>query len=117
MGAISLPSCGAVERVKKASLRHLAAVAVVFVGTVAFVGPSGDFPLNDDWAYATMTRKLVATATWTPINNARMPMISNALWAAPVCAASSCSFGVLRLSTLLASLLLLSTTFLLLRLN
>ena len=99
----------------KSSFRYLAAAAVVFVGTVAFVGPSGDFPLNDDWAYAIATRTLVATGAWRPNGWFSMPAISNALWAAPICAASSCSFGALRLTTLLASLLLLSGTFLLIR--
>jgi len=96
---------------------YLLALVVVFVGTVALVGPSGDFPLNDDWSYAIATRTLVATGAWHPTGWTSMPLITNALWAAPICAASSCSFNDLRLTTLLASLLFFSATFFLVRVN
>jgi hypothetical protein len=108
---------GELRFVAKGSVLHLVEAAVAFLGTVAFVGPSGDFPLNDDWAYAFATRTLLATGTWQPTTWPAMPHISNALWAAPICAASTCSFDDLRLTTLLASLVLLSATFFLLSLT
>ena len=101
----------------KVSLLPLLILAVVFVGSVAFVGLSGDFPLNDDWSYAIATRRLVATHSWAPTGWTSMPLISNALWAMPICSASACGFDDLRLATMLASLLLFSATYFLVGLN
>ena len=103
--------------VTKGSFFQLLTLAIIFVGTVAFVGPSGDFPLNDDWSYAISTRTLVTTGSWKPNGWGGKTLITNALWAAPVCSASHCGFDALRLTTLLASLLLFSATFFLVRLN
>jgi hypothetical protein len=108
---------GSLRLVAKGSLLYFVAVVVVFLVTVAFVGPWGDFPLNDDWAYAFATRTLIASGTWQPTRWPAMPQISNALWAAPICAASTCSFDDLRLTTLLATLVLFSATFFLLNLS
>jgi hypothetical protein len=84
---------------------------------VAFVGPSGNFPLNDDFSYAIATRTLVTTGLWKPTDWTSAQLISNALWAAPICGVSPCGFDDLRLTTLLASVLLFSATFFLVELN
>ena len=117
MGHIASRSFSSLALVAKSLLFQPLALAIIFIGTVAFVGPWGDFPLNDDWSYAISTRALVTTGSWKPIGWTGMTLITNALWAAPVCSASHCSFDDLRLTTLLASLLLLSATFFLVRLN
>src|SRR6516165_52455 len=78
--------------VAKSLLFQPLALAIIFVGTFAFVGPWGDFPLNDDWSYATSTRTLVTTGSWKPIGQTGMTLITNAVWAAPFCSASHCSF-------------------------
>ena len=117
MGLIASRSFSSLALVAKSLLFQPLALAIIFVGTVAFVGPWGDFPLNDDWSYAISTRTLVTTGSWKPIGWTGMTLITNAIWAAPFCSASHCSFDDLRLTTLLASLLLLSTTFFLVRLN
>ncbi len=99
------------------SIFHLMTLIAVFIGSVAFVGVSDDFPLRDDWSFAIATRTLVAAHNWIPHGWSSMTLISNALWAAPICAVSPCGFDDLRLATLLASLLLFSATFFLVRLN
>jgi hypothetical protein len=109
------PSYG--SALARRSVFHLMALVVIFIGSVAFVGVSGDFPLRDDWSFAIATRTLVATHIWMPHGWSSMTLISNALWAAPICAASPCGFDDLRLTTLLASLVLFSATFFLVRLN
>jgi hypothetical protein len=96
------PSYG--SALARRSVFHLMALVVIFIGSVAFVGVSGDFPLRDDWSFAIATRTLVATHIWMPHGWSSMTLISNALWAAPICAASPCGFDDLRLTTLLASL-------------
>jgi 4-amino-4-deoxy-L-arabinose transferase-like glycosyltransferase len=117
MRLFSLRSFGSSAYAANGSLLRLLALTAVFVGSVAFVGPAGDFPLNDDWSYAIATRTLVATHTWMPTGWTSMSLITNALWAVPFCAVSSCGFGDLRLSTLLASLLLFSATYFLVASN
>jgi hypothetical protein len=67
MGLIASRSFSSLALVAKSLLFQPLAVAIIFVGTVAFVGPWGDFPLNDDWSYATSTRTLVTTGSWKPI--------------------------------------------------
>ena len=115
--SVSSLGFGGLRLVAKGPVLHLVEAAIAFLGTVAFVGPSGDFPLNDDWAYAFATRTLIASGTWQPTTWPAMPHISKALWAAPICAASTCNFDDLRLTTLLASLVLLLAIFLLLNLS
>jgi hypothetical protein len=95
----------------RVSLLPLLALTIVFLASVAFIGLSGDFPLNDDWSFAITTRRLVASHSWAPVGWASMTLITNALWAAPICSASSCDFVHLRFATMLASLLLFSATY------
>jgi hypothetical protein len=92
-------------------------LAAVFVGSIAFVGISGDFPLNDDWSFAITTRRLAAAHTWAPVGWASMTLVTHSLWALPICLASSCGFVNLRLATMLAALLLFSATYFLAGLN
>ncbi|ACB96426.1 conserved hypothetical protein [Beijerinckia indica subsp. indica ATCC 9039] len=117
MSLISSQSSGDFISDAKTPLLSLLALVIVFIGTVSYVGISGDFPLIDDWSYAISTRMLVATGTWKPFGWTSMPLISNALWAAPICALSSCGFDDLRLTTLLASSLLFVMTFFLVKAN
>ncbi len=117
MSLLSLRGVGGSVSLPRVSLLPLLTLAVVFVGSIAFVGISGDFPLNDDWSFAITTRRLAAAHTWTPVGWASMTLITNALWALPICRASSCGFVDLRLTTMLASLLLLSATYFLAGLN
>jgi hypothetical protein len=94
---------------------QLLALAALFASTIILVGPAGDFPLDDDWSYATSVRTFVTTGEWRPGGWTSMPLISNALWAAPICAASACTFVDLRITTLLASALLFAATYFLLK--
>lgn len=82
----------------------------VYVGVVAFIGASGDFPLNDDWAYATTTRAFSRTGVFTPSSWSSIPLLTQVLVALPVCAATACGSDDLRLVTLLAAMLLFAAT-------
>jgi hypothetical protein len=108
---LSLRGVGDSVSLPRISLLPLLILAVVFVGSIAFVGISGDFPLNDDWSFAITTRRLADAHTWAPVGWASMTLITNALWALPICIASSCGFVDLRLATMLAALLLFSATY------
>ena len=75
----------------------LIVVACLFIASVMFVGVSGDFPLNDDWAYAAAVRSLVWAHNWRAPDFATPNLLTQSLWAAPFCALSNCSFEGLRL--------------------
>jgi hypothetical protein len=91
------------------------ALFLVYAVSVAVVGVSGDFPLNDDWAFLTTTRDFVRTGTFIPSGWSSIPIVSEALFAAPFCMLSHCGSDDLRLATLLAAVLLFSATFALAR--
>ena len=93
----------------------LIALGLVFAATIAVVGPFGNFPLNDDWSFGSTTQRLFATGIWAPTSYPSMPLITNALWALPVCSLTACSFDDLRIATFLAASLLCAATFLLIR--
>ena len=67
MSFLSLRGVGGSVSLPRVSLLPLLTLAVVFLGSIAFVGISGDFPLNDDWSFAITTRRLAAAHTWTPV--------------------------------------------------
>ncbi|MCW6508566.1 hypothetical protein [Lichenifustis flavocetrariae] len=93
----------------------LIVLGLVFAVTVGIVGPFGNFPLNDDWSFGSTTQRLFATGIWAPTSYPSMPLITNALWALPVCSVTACSFDDLRIATLLAAVLLFVATFVLIR--
>ncbi len=117
MTLLSLRGVSDSASLPRVSLLPLLALTIVFLASVAFIGLSGDFPLNDDWSFAITTRRLVASNSWAPVGWAAMTLITNALWAAPICSASSCDFVDLRFTTMLASLLLFSASYFLAGLN
>jgi hypothetical protein len=84
----------------------LAVFAGIYAATFMIVGTSGDFPLNDDWSFALTLRKLVFEHEWHPVGWASMSLITQSLWAAPACLWVGCSFDVLRVTTIIAGLIL-----------
>jgi len=81
----------------------IAAVLLAYLGTIAFVNPIGDFPLNDDWSYALAVWSLVEHGSWRPTGWTSMPLITQSLWGAAFCLPADCSFTTLRISTLALS--------------
>src|SRR5512139_727571 len=68
---------------------------------VVVVDPRGDFPLNDDWAYAIAVRRLLEDGAFRPPGWAGMTLLSQALWGAAIAAVAGFSHTVLRASTLI----------------
>lgn len=90
------------------NLSHRAAALVLLMalllGTL-LVNPSGDFPLNDDWAYAKSVKHLVETGELMLVNWPAMTLVAQIYWGALFCWLFGFSFTVLRMATLLTSLL------------
>ena len=92
---------------KEVILRRLspaALVTLVWVSTAILVNPVGEFPLNDDWAYAWSVKVLLEQGTfrlsdWTATNLA--PQV---VWGTLFCMPFGFSFTALRVSTLVAGL-------------
>ncbi|WP_461041016.1 hypothetical protein [Spirosoma harenae] len=77
---------------------------VWIISTIA-INPYGEFPFNDDWAYARSVKALVETRTffmsaWTSVN-----LLTQIGWGALFCLPFGFSFTALRISTLAAGLL------------
>jgi hypothetical protein len=84
------------------------AAAMLFLAAVALVGPGGDFPLSDDWAFAWPARSLCTEGRLELLPWTGASMILQALWGAAACAVAGFSFETLRATTLLLALLTVS---------
>ncbi|CAN7337518.1 glycosyltransferase family 39 protein [Phenylobacterium sp. LjRoot219] len=86
---------------------------LVYVLAAVIAGPSGDFPLGDDWAYASTLQDFVRTGIFRPSDWTTATLFGQILLTAPVCALSSCGPDALRLTTLGAALVLTAGVYLL----
>jgi len=76
-------------------------IAAVAILVVALVGPTGNFPLSDDWAYAFTTRSLCETGRIDLLPWTGASLVFQAAYGALLCKIFGLSFTVLRISTLL----------------
>lgn len=88
-------------------------LAAVWLAIVALVDPRGDFPLNDDWAYAATVERLLRDGAYQPHDWAGMTLLSQALWGTLATALFGFSHVVLRASTLVLGFAALAATYLL----
>ena len=89
-----------------ATLPHGAAVArditslVIALATALLVmGPSGNFPLLDDWSFAAAVRGILADGTFRPTDWTAMTLIMHTLWGSAFSLIAGYSFDTLRFST------------------
>jgi 4-amino-4-deoxy-L-arabinose transferase-like glycosyltransferase len=90
--------CSPVNR--RADLFAILFVAGVWALVVALVGVGGDFPLNDDWAYAYSARHLLRTGELRILDWAAPSLLTHALWGAGLLRLLGDSYVVLRCGTL-----------------
>lgn len=76
-------------------------LSISWLGVVILVNPSGDFPLNDDWAYAANVCHFLETGTLEFNDWLAMTLVVQVLWGALWAAVWGCTHEVLRWSTLL----------------
>ncbi len=76
-------------------------LAAVWAVMIVVIDPRGDFPLNDDWAYAGSVQTLLNEGVFRLPGWAGMTLITQTLWGALVTEIFSFSYAVLRASTLL----------------
>ncbi len=90
-------------------------IVCIWVLMAIIVNPIGNFPLNDDWAYAWSVKELLATgefklSDWTATN-----LLPQVFWGALFCLPLGFSFTALRISTLILGLIGVLATYGLLR--
>lgn len=106
------------ERVARPGRRttgiELAIVLVAWTGLTAAVGPTGEFPLNDDWTYARSVEILVNEGRLDLVY-AAVPLVTQVAWGALFSLPFGFSFSALRISTWVLGLVGLVATYALLR--
>jgi hypothetical protein len=87
------------EGLNRKDFAALGLLTLVWLVIVFLVNPVGDFPLNDDWAYAKAVQSLLRgdlqLTDWAPASQ-----IAQIAWGALFCLPFGFSFTALRLSTL-----------------
>jgi Dolichyl-phosphate-mannose-protein mannosyltransferase len=90
------------------SARHhfvdITVLVTIYVISLFFVNPIGDFPLMDDWSFARAVEGLVDQGDWRPSGFTAMPLIAQSLWGAIFCILNGFSFNSLRLSTVILAI-------------
>ena len=79
-------------------------IVAVWIVAALVINPRGEFPLNDDWAYAAAVKTLlggggIRLSGWTTVN-----LIAQIFWGALFCLPFGFSFTALRISTLVLGL-------------
>ena len=79
-------------------------IVAVWIVVALLIDPRGEFPLNDDWAYAAAVKTLlggggIRLSGWTTVN-----LIAQIFWGALFCLPFGFSFTALRISTLVLGL-------------
>lgn len=84
---------------------HLPILLITWVILAIVINPIGEFPFNDDWAYAESVKILVETRTYFMSAYVSTNLFAQVLWGALFCLPFGFSFTAVRLSTLVAGLL------------
>src|SRR5690349_10444134 len=92
-------------RARSTAIAAVAAFALLWGLAAAIVNPSADFPLIDDWSFASTVRHLLQHGDFRPAGWTAMPLITNIAWGSLFCIPAGFSFNALRLSTLTAAFL------------
>jgi hypothetical protein len=95
--------------------KDLLILAGLWSVSLLIVWPVGNFPLNDDWAFARTVKRFLESGEYYPTSWAAMPLLSQTLWGTLFCLPAGFSFNALRCSTLVMSFAGLLFTYLALR--
>jgi hypothetical protein len=87
----------------------------LWLASLILAWPVGNFPLNDDWAFARTVNHFLESREYYPTPWAAMPLLTHTLWGTLFCLPPGFSFNALRGSTLVMSCAGLLFTYLALR--
>ncbi|MCB1060768.1 MAG: glycosyltransferase family 39 protein [Calditrichaeota bacterium] len=81
-------------------------ICLLWLAAIIWIGPWGEFPLNDDWAYARPVQSLVEHGTLDiPQGWPAMTLVSMIAWGALFCLPFGFSFAALHISMITAGLI------------
>lgn len=89
------------ENFNRLDLINFLTLTAVWIGMIVLVNPLGNFPLNDDWAYAYSVKSLLETGKFQMSDWVATNLISQVYWGALFCLPFGFSFTALRFSTLI----------------
>lgn len=93
------------------TITSLALIALSYIAMIILVNPAGDFPVNDDWAYARGVLTLIESGKFHLLDWGAMTLITQVLWGALWVKIFGFSFEVLRLSTIVLGFVALAGSF------
>ena len=79
---------------------HLLLISLSYIILIVLVNPIGDFPINDDWAYARSVLSLVEDGEFHLLGWGAMTLVSQVVWGALWVKLFGFSFDVLSLRVL-----------------
>ncbi len=100
---------------RRTSLVDCVLLGMFWILAVAAVNPIGEFPLNDDFAFAQTVRQLYQNGIYQQPSWGSMTFISQSLWGLLFCLPAGFSFTALRFSTIILGFAGVSSTYFLLR--
>lgn len=103
------------EKPRDKTLLHVFILSIIWISLIFIINPVGNFPLNDDWAYATTVKSLVEEGRLIISDWISPTFIAQALWGSFFCYIFGFSFTVLRFSTITLGLAGVIATYLLFR--
>jgi len=86
----------------------LGLIALSYIALIVLVNPVGDFPVNNDWAYARSVLSLVENGQFRLLGWGTMTLVTQVLWGALWVKLFGFSFEVLRFSTIFLGLVALA---------
>lgn len=104
-----------IEKSDRIDLINIAILALVWLAMIILVNPLGDFPLNDDWAYAQSVKDFLDTGNFVLPGWAVANLLPQVFFGVLFCLPFGFSFTALRFSTLTMGLLGVIATYLLLK--
>ncbi len=87
---------------QKETIYDLSLLALIWFGGMLVVNITGEFPLNDDWGYATTVKRLLDEGLFRPTGNTSMSLFTQTLWGALFSKMAGFSYLTLRWSSLVA---------------
>lgn len=100
---------------RDAVARDLTFLVLALAVALLLVGPSGNFPLNDDWSFAAAVRGILADGTFRPTAWTAMTLLTQSLWGSAFSLLAGYSFDSLRFSTEVLAFASVTVCYLLLR--
>jgi Dolichyl-phosphate-mannose-protein mannosyltransferase len=110
-----IPKPGWSSAIRAGAASDLLILAGLYSISLLIIWPVGNFPLNDDWAFARTVKSFLESGVYSPTPWAAMPLLTQTLLGTLFCLPAGFSFNALRCSTLVMSFAGLLFTYLAMR--